>query len=44
MKNPGNAGLTVERFGDAEPWIPQENGRVDVTEEKNAGLGRVVMK
>jgi hypothetical protein len=22
MKNPGNAGLTVERFGDAEPWVP----------------------
>jgi hypothetical protein len=23
MKNPGNAGLTVERFGDAEKWIPK---------------------
>ncbi|OLN81155.1 hypothetical protein CCHL11_09527 [Colletotrichum chlorophyti] len=22
MKNAGNAGLTVQRFGDAEPWLP----------------------
>jgi hypothetical protein len=23
MKNPGSAGLTVDRFGDSEPWVPQ---------------------
>lgn len=23
MKNPGNAGLTAQRLGDAEPWNPE---------------------
>lgn len=27
MKNPGNAGLTVQRVGDAEPWTPKEIAR-----------------
>ena len=22
MKNPGSAGLTTDRLGDAEPWVP----------------------
>lgn len=25
FKNPGCAGITVERFGDAEPWVPSES-------------------
>ncbi|KJZ71331.1 hypothetical protein HIM_09267 [Hirsutella minnesotensis 3608] len=24
MKNPGNAGFTVQRLGDAEPWFPEK--------------------
>ncbi|KJZ72500.1 hypothetical protein HIM_08169 [Hirsutella minnesotensis 3608] len=29
MKKPGNAGLTVQRLGDAEPWFPEK--RLQVT-------------
>jgi hypothetical protein len=29
MKNPGYAGLTAERIGDADPWIPKKIGRLD---------------
>ena len=25
MKNPGNAGLTVQKLGDAQPWAPEVN-------------------
>ena len=25
MKNPGNAGLTAQRLGDANPWTPDEH-------------------
>ncbi|KAL5866881.1 hypothetical protein ACKVWC_010771 [Pyricularia oryzae] len=28
MKNPGRAGLTVDRFGDAEKWIPESQRKV----------------
>lgn len=28
MKNAGNAGLTVQRLGDAEPWLPPSETRV----------------
>ncbi|TLD21982.1 hypothetical protein PspLS_07997 [Pyricularia sp. CBS 133598] len=28
MKDPGRAGLTVDRFGDAEKWIPESQRRV----------------
>jgi len=24
MKNPGKAGLTVDRFGDSKAWVPEE--------------------
>jgi hypothetical protein len=24
MRNPGSAGLTTDRVGDAEPWVPEE--------------------
>ena len=24
--NPGSAGLVIEKFGDAEPWVPRERG------------------
>ena len=24
MRNPGNAGLTAERLGDAKPFVPEE--------------------
>lgn len=23
MKNPGRAGLTIDRFGDSEKWVPK---------------------
>ncbi len=42
MKNPGSAGLTVDRFGDADKWMPKAasvgspNG--DKLEAKNAEL------
>jgi hypothetical protein len=26
MKNPGSAGLVVQKFGDAEPWVYREEG------------------
>jgi hypothetical protein len=35
MKNPGSAGITIERFGDADPWTSKETGHTDVTEVKN---------
>lgn len=31
-KNPGSAGLVVERFGDAEPWVGKSD-RDDVSDE-----------
>lgn len=39
MKNPGSAGLTVDRFGDSEKWSPRicqsESGaKVQVTDGK----------
>jgi hypothetical protein len=37
MKNPGSAGLTVERFGDADPWISKETERIDAVEKKGPG-------
>jgi hypothetical protein len=27
MKNPGRAGLTVDRFGDAKEWVPSDNSQ-----------------
>jgi hypothetical protein len=24
MRNPGSAGLTTDRLGDADPWVPDE--------------------
>jgi hypothetical protein len=24
MRNPGSAGLTTDRLGDADPWVPEE--------------------
>lgn len=42
MKNPGRAGLTVDRFGDSEKWSPKsyrsESGaKVQATAEKVSG-------
>lgn len=34
MKNPGNAGLTVERLGDAAPWTPPDLSNGTVIEQK----------
>ncbi|PHH92744.1 hypothetical protein CDD83_5368 [Cordyceps sp. RAO-2017] len=35
MKNPGNAGLTAQRLGDAEPWFPQRNAlRTNLTKNE----------
>lgn len=28
MSDPGNSGLTVQRLGDAEPWVPLDDGEV----------------
>jgi hypothetical protein len=44
MKNPGSAGLTVERFGDADPWISNETRRINVAEKKSLGPDTAVMK
>jgi hypothetical protein len=37
MKNPGSAGFTAERFGDANPWISRETGRTAVAEKESFG-------
>jgi hypothetical protein len=44
MKNPGSAGFTVERFGDADPWVSTDTGRIDAAEKKNVEPDKVVMK
>jgi uncharacterized membrane protein len=31
-KNPGSAGLVVEKIGDADPWVPKTTSTVDVQE------------
>ncbi|EQK98980.1 hypothetical protein OCS_05312 [Ophiocordyceps sinensis CO18] len=36
MKNPGNGGLTVQRFGDAEPWFPKQQEARVVDESESA--------
>ncbi|KAK1579526.1 uncharacterized protein LY79DRAFT_672436 [Colletotrichum navitas] len=49
MKNAGNAGLTVQRLGDAEPWLPPaeplqpEHGRTPSSDEDmgEKGVGAV---
>jgi uncharacterized membrane protein len=28
-KNPGSAGLVIEKFGDADPWVPKERAEVE---------------
>jgi hypothetical protein len=43
MKNPGSAGLTAERFGDADPWISKETAPIAVAEKENLGSDRAVM-
>ena len=37
MKNPGSAGFTAERFGDANPWISRETGRPSIAEKESLG-------
>lgn len=32
MKWPGNGGLTAQRLGDAQPWVPEALVVQDVTE------------
>ena len=34
MRNPGNAGLTVQRLGDAEPWIPPTDSVTEVVQRR----------
>jgi hypothetical protein len=43
MKNPGSAGFTAERFGDADPWISKETRRIAVAEKENLGPDRAIM-
>jgi hypothetical protein len=43
MKNPGSAGFTAERFGDADPWISKETERIAVAEKENRGPDRAIM-
>jgi hypothetical protein len=38
MRNPGSAGLTADRLGDAEPWTCEEKSRQD----SNRAVGRVL--
>lgn len=33
MKNPGNCGTTVQRFGDANPWIPAAKRHISTDTE-----------
>lgn len=37
MRQPGNAGLTVEKLGDADPWIPESVRSQFVMEMDSAG-------
>lgn len=40
MKNPGRAGLTADRLGDAEPWMPlMEQDGGDETGPAKRGVG-----
>jgi hypothetical protein len=39
MKNPGSAGLTVDRFGDSDKWVPsgvQQHGSDTALPDKQA--------
>ncbi|KAL2758752.1 hypothetical protein ACRALDRAFT_1080449 [Sodiomyces alcalophilus JCM 7366] len=40
FKNPGNAGLTVQRLGDAEPWLPphERPGASDKPQEQGSPM------
>lgn len=42
MKNPGNAGLTAQRLGDADPWSlePPQSGSNGSTDEKYLRIAR----
>lgn len=31
FRNPGNAGLVIEKFGDADPWVPQRKKQSEIT-------------
>ncbi|KAL1648404.1 hypothetical protein SLS58_002157 [Diplodia intermedia] len=41
MKNPGSAGLTVERLGDAEPWVPKCVAEKQEEKERQLSSGTV---
>jgi hypothetical protein len=34
MRRAGAAGLTVERFGDSEPWVPRTTNEKNYSEEE----------
>lgn len=40
MKNPGRAGLTADRLGDGEKWMPKAETTEDGTEETEGSDGR----
>jgi len=40
MKNPGRAGLTADRLGDGEKWVPKAETAQDETEEAAGSEGR----
>ncbi|KAL1622151.1 hypothetical protein SLS54_005218 [Diplodia seriata] len=41
MKNPGSAGLTAERLGDAEPWVPKCVAEKQEEKERQLSSGTV---
>lgn len=36
MRNPGSAGLTADRFGDANPWMPKSIRESSITSLRTA--------
>lgn len=40
MKDPGRAGLTADRLGDGEKWVPKAARDEDVTEEAHGSEDR----
>lgn len=33
MMNPGRAGLTADRFGDADEWVPKDESKYETAQE-----------
>ncbi len=36
MRNPGSAGLTVDRFGDADKWVPKDQEAPEMSKDQEA--------